>query len=420
MGNVKNIIEKLSITKADLMVLPSDIKRKALIAIANKIEANKDIIYAANKDDMEMARELVRNEEISISTYNRLKLDDNKMRDMIEGIRSVAEFPDPIGSIQFKRELDRELVLRKVTCPIGLIAVIFEARPDVITQISSLAIKTGNALILKGGKESKNTNLALYNLMMEALKSVSGFPDDAISLVFSHDDVEELLEMDTYVDLIIPRGSNELVDYIKANTKIPVLGHASGICNIYIDDAADLMKAVKICVDSKCQYPAACNSVENILVNKNFKFLSNVKKALLECDVDIIEDGKNLSIEFGSKTVNLVIVQNMYEALSIININGSGHTDCIVTENKRNADIFINHVDSAGVFHNCSTRFADGFRYGFGAEVGISTNKTHARGPVGMEGLTIYKYVLVGEGHIVSDYVEGKKFFKYRNLQNGI
>lgn len=415
MVNVKDIALEAYKAKLALMSLETEVRNKALLAVVQNLEKNKETIFEANKKDLKGAQKLVEEGIISHSTFGRLKLDENKMRDMIQGIYDVIKLEDPIGKILLRRELDDGLVLTKISCPIGVIGVIFEARPDVIAQISSLAIKSGNAVILKGGKESAATNTAIFNLIVEALENVQ-FPKNAINLLFSHDEVKEMLETEGYIDLIIPRGSNELVRYIQQNTKIPVLGHASGVCNIYIDAEADKEKAIKICVDSKCQYPSACNAVENILIHKDFKYIEDIKNALIENGVKIIEDADNLSTEFGEKIVNIVTVESASNAAAIINTDGSHHTDCIITENKQEAAVFLSFIDSAGVFHNCSTRFSDGFRYGFGAEVGISTNKTHARGPVGLDGLTIYKYVLQGNGNIVADYVEGRKTFHHKDL----
>ena len=353
---------------------------------------------------------------MSQSTYNRLKLDENKMRDMIQGIIDISNLEDPIGKILLKRELDKDLILSKISCPIGVLGIIFEARPDVISQISALAIKSSNAVILKGGKESINTNKAIMSAIQEALAETEGFPSDVLTQVFSRDDVKHMLSMDKYIDLIIPRGGNSLVKFIKENTKIPVLGHADGICHIFVDESADFEKAKKIIIDAKTQYPSACNSVETILIHKDFKYPSELLKALEEADIEIIATPESWHKEYSDKILAYKFVDSLDEAIEHINEYSSGHTESIVTENKENAKIFMNAIDSAGVYHNVSTRFADGFRYGFGAEVGISTNKTHARGPVGLEGLTIYKYNLEGNGEIVKDYVEGKKSFCHKDL----
>ncbi len=416
-----------------LQSLSTDIKNKALLEIADKLEQNKNIIFEANKKDLEYAKKLLDENKISLSMFNRLKLDENKMIDIISGIKDVVKLEDPINKVLLETELDDNLLLKKISCPIGLIAVIFEARPDVISQISSLCIKSSNAVILKGGAEGENTNKAIFNIINETLESIEDFPKNSVNLVFTRDDIKELLSMDKYVDLIIPRGGNSLVQYIKSNTNIPVLGHADGICHLYIDESANQEKALKICLDSKVQYPSACNAVETILINKNIAneylpklynlFKENnikmngceeVRKILNQSDIGEV---KEWHLEYGDKEVSLKIVENTEEAYNHINKYGSHHTDSIVSENKDNIEKFMTYVDSANVYANTSTRFSDGFRYGFGAEVGISTNKTHARGPVGLEGLTIYKYKLFGSYQIVNDYVTHKASFKHKRIK---
>ena len=416
-----------------LQSLSTDIKNKALLEIADKLEQNKNIIFEANKKDLEYAKKLLDENKISLSMFNRLKLDENKMIDIISGIKDVVKLEDHINKVLLETELDDNLLLKKISCPIGLIAVIFEARPDVISQISSLCIKSSNAVILKGGAEGENTNKAIFNIINETLESIEDFPKNSVNLVFTRDDIKELLSMDKYVDLIIPRGGNSLVQYIKSNTNIPVLGHADGICHLYIDESANQEKALKICLDSKAQYPSACNAVETILINKNIAneylpklynlFKENnikmngceeVRKILNQSDIGEV---KEWHLEYGDKEASLKIVENTEEAYNHINKYGSHHTDSIVSENKDNIEKFMTYVDSANVYANTSTRFSDGFRYGFGAEVGISTNKTHARGPVGLEGLTIYKYKLFGNYQIVDDYVSHKASFKHKRIK---
>ncbi|WP_157143136.1 glutamate-5-semialdehyde dehydrogenase [Brachyspira pilosicoli] len=416
-----------------LQSLSTDIKNKALLEIADKLEQNKNIIFEANKKDLEYAKKLLDENKISLSMFNRLKLDENKMIDIISGIKDVVKLEDPINKVLLETELDDNLLLKKISCPIGLIAVIFEARPDVISQISSLCIKSSNAVILKGGAEGENTNKAIFNIINETLESIEEFPKNSVNLVFTRDDIKELLSMDKYVDLIIPRGGNSLVQYIKSNTNIPVLGHADGICHLYIDESANQEKALKICLDSKSQYPSACNAVETILINKNIAneylpklynlFKENnikmngceeVRKILNQSDIGEV---KEWHLEYGDKEVSLKIVEKTEEAYNHINKYGSHHTDSIVSENKDNIEKFMTYVDSANVYANTSTRFSDGFRYGFGAEVGISTNKTHARGPVGLEGLTIYKYKLFGNYQIVDDYVSHRASFKHKRIK---
>ena len=399
-----------------IAVLSTELKNEALVDIAKAIEENKNVILEANQKDLELARILVENHELTQSVYNRLKLDENKMRDMIQGIIDISKLNDPIGKVLLKRQLDEGLILTKISCPIGVLGIIFEARPDVISQISALAIKSANAVILKGGKEALNTNKAIFSIINGTLEKISGFPKHVISQVFSREDVNHMLKMDKYINLIIPRGGNNLVQFIKENTKIPVLGHADGICHIFVDKTADFEKAEKIIIDAKTQYPSACNSVETLLIHKDFEQAEELLKALEKAGITLNPEPDSWHKEYSDKILAYKFVNSLEEAIEHINEYSSGHTDAIITEDKSNAAIFLDCVDSAGVYHNASTRFADGFRYGFGAEVGISTNKTHARGPVGLDGLTIYKYTLQGNGDIVKDYVDGIKHFKHKDL----
>ncbi|MBO7671890.1 glutamate-5-semialdehyde dehydrogenase [bacterium] len=390
-------------------------KNQALEKIAEYLKTNSGLIFEANKKDLAEAQKLVEIGELNGATFNRLKLDENKMRDMIQGVVDISELPDPSGKTLFKRELDNGLILEKVSCPIGVLGIIFEARPDVISQICSLAIKSGNVVILKGGKEAVNTNKAIFEIITKALGEV-GYPKNVVQQVFTRDDVAEMLKCDKYINLIIPRGGNKLVKFIKENTKIPVLGHADGICHIFVDESADLEKSAGVIIDAKTQYPSACNSVETVLIHKNFASKKELLEKLENAGIKIIKEPETWSFEYGDKILSCKVVENIDEAIEHINTYGSGHTDCIMTESIENAELFLNKVDSAGVYHNVSTRFADGFRYGFGAEVGISTNKTHARGPVGLEGLVIYKYKLRGNGQVVADYVSGNKKFTHKEL----
>lgn len=397
------------------MNLNADIKNDVLKKIAELLEQEKEFILEANKKDLFEADILLKRNEINSSTYNRLKLDELKMRDMIKGLYDLIKLDDPVNKVLWQKELDDNLILKKISSPIGVIGVIFEARPDCIIQISSLVIKSGNCAILKGGKESTNTNKALFSIIQKAFDIID-YPINAINLIFSRDDVAKMLQLDEYISLIIPRGSNNLVKYIKENTKIPVLGHASGICHIFVDKDADENNVNKIVVDSKTQYPSACNSVETLLVHKDYPYIASIKNTLKASGVEIIENPENYRVEYGSKTLSFKLVNNIEEAIEHINKYGSKHTDSILSNDEENIKKFMNLVDSANVFSNCSTRFSDGFRYGFGAEVGISTNKTHSRGPVGLDGLTIYKYELFGSNNIVDDYVKGIKIFKHKML----
>ena len=429
MSNVIEIAKKAKEASIFALQMSTKIKNDALYKIADAINLNKNKIILANNFDLNNAKSLLEKGKITQSAYNRLKLDENKLRDMIQGVRDIAALEDPINKVIWEKDIAQGINLKKVSCPIGVIGVIFEARPDVISQISALAIKSSNAVILKGGSEAEKTNAAIFKIITSTLSEIDDFPENMINLIFSREDVKIMLDADKYIDLIIPRGSNSLVSFIKSNTKIPVLGHADGICHIYIDEFADISKVVPIIIDAKCQYPSACNSVETVLINRKVKdkILPFLIKSLRENSVVINSDEEikqeysndinsvvcDWHKEYGEKILSLKIVENIEEAISHINKFGSGHTDCIITENNLNAEKFMMFVDSAGVYKNISTRFADGFRYGFGAEVGISTNKTHARGPVGLEGLTIYKYKLFGNGDIVNDFTTGiKQFYK--------
>ena len=409
--NFIDLAKNAKLASKKLATLSSEIKNKALLAIAEALDNNKEKIFDANKKDLEIAKG-----NIPEAVYNRLKLDENKMRDMIQGIIDVYNLDDPIGKVLMQRSLDTGLVLSKISCPIGVLGIIFEARPDVISQISALAIKSSNAVILKGGKESINTNKAIMEIIQNALKTISDFPENVLTQVFTRDDVKEMLEQDKYIDLIIPRGGNSLVQFVKENTKIPVLGHADGICHIFVDEFANLEKAKRIIIDAKTQYPSACNAVETVLIHKDFTAKEELLQALKDAKIELIFKPESWHKEYSDTVLAIKEVNSLEIAIEHINEFSSGHTEAIITESRENAQIFLSAVDSSGVYHNTSTRFADGFRYGFGAEVGISTNKTHARGPVGLEGLTIYKYTLQGNGDIVGDYVNGNKKFNHKDL----
>ncbi|CUR35315.1 Gamma-glutamyl phosphate reductase [Planktothrix tepida PCC 9214] len=381
-------------------------KNQAIEAVAQALEAAAPEIIAANEADCRAAEA----EGIPKPLYNRLKFDATKLNSTIAGLRDVAKLPDPVGVVQIHRELDQGLTLKRITCPLGVLGVIFEARPEAVIQISALAIKSGNGVILKGGKEAIHSCQALVNAIRQGLSQTAVNPE-AVQLLTTREEILELLRLDDYVDLIIPRGSNSFVKFVQDNTRIPVLGHAEGICHVYIDKLADIKKAIAITVDSKIQYPAACNAVETLLVHQEIasQFLLKAVTALQAKNVELRGDAQTLamvnikpatnedwSTEYTDLILSIKIVENLEEAIAHINTYGSGHTDAIVTEDQTAANIFLNQVDAAGVFHNCSTRFADGFRYGFGAEVGISTQQMPPRGPVGLEGLVTYKYQIVG------------------------
>ncbi|MBQ7286466.1 MAG: glutamate-5-semialdehyde dehydrogenase [Candidatus Gastranaerophilales bacterium] len=395
------------------MNLSVEIKNKTLAQIAKKIEVNKDLIFKANEQDLQEAKKMLDENKINLATFNRLKINENKINDLITGLNDLIKLDDPVNKTLWQKELDEDLILKKIATPIGVIGVIFEARPDCFIQIASLIIKSGNCAILKGGSEANNTNTLFAKLVNEALDEID-FPKNAINLVYSREDIKTMLDLDKYISLIIPRGSNALVKFIKENTKIPVLGHASGICHIFIDESADLKNVASIVIDAKTQYPSACNAVETVLVHKNWQYLKDLKEELTKKNIQIVENPDTFEKEYGDTILSLKIVDNIDQAIEHINQYGSGHTDSILTKDEENIKKFMNFVDSSSVFANCSTRFSDGFRYGFGAEVGISTNKTHARGPVGLEGLTIYKYKLFGKNQIVMPYATGEKTFNHK------
>ncbi|KAK0614246.1 Aldehyde/histidinol dehydrogenase [Immersiella caudata] len=421
-----------------LQTLSAAARNDALTVIHDGLAAAKDEILAANARDLELARQAAADGKLSQSLVSRLDLGKKgKWEDMLKGILDVRDLPDPVGRVTLRTRLDDGLDLERVTCPIGVLLIIFEARPEVIANIASLAVKSGNAAILKGGKESTESFVAISTAISRALES-SQVPNGAIQLVTTRDVIPQLLALDRYIDLVIPRGSNELVRFIKDNTKIPVLGHADGLCSIFLEPSADPQKAADVIVDAKTSYPAACNALETLVVQESaLSILPSVASALaskgveLRCDarskaalqglpkVKVVDaQDSDYDTEFLSLTLAVKTVADLDEAILHINAHGSHHTDAIVTENKEHAERFMAAVDSAGVYWNASTRFADGMRYGFGTEVGISTNKIHSRGPVGLEGLMIYKYKIRGSGHVTAVYGEGegRKRFKHESL----
>jgi glutamate-5-semialdehyde dehydrogenase len=426
----QDLLESIQRTRTaaiTLAKLPTTAKNAALEAISIALEQQTEMILAANQKDIAAANA----NQLSSALIARLKLDANKLKGMIAGVRDVIRLEDPIGDRQIHRELDAGLVLERLSCPLGVIGVIFEARPDAVTQIAALGIKSGNGVILKGGSEAVHSCEAIALVMYKALEELftkqGSVSPNVVQLLTTRAETLAILKMDKLIDLIIPRGSNQFVRYIQDNTHIPVLGHADGVCHLYVDESADLEKAVVIAVDSKTQYPAACNAIETLLVHEKIadELLPKLAVALSEKNVILKGDQKTQSIitvlpateadwqtEYSDLILSIKIVNNLDEAIAHIHSYGSKHTEGIVTENSQTATQFCNQVDAAGVFQNCSTRFADGFRYGFGAEVGISTQKMPPRGPVGLEGLVTYKYQLIGDGHLVETYsgVEAKSF----------
>ncbi|MEB3255179.1 MAG: glutamate-5-semialdehyde dehydrogenase [Synechococcaceae cyanobacterium] len=401
-------------------------RRRAVLAMADALEASAEAIVAANAEDLAAAER----DGLSAPLVARLKLDRAKLVAAIDGVRQVAALEDPLGRRQLHTELDSGLVLERVSVPLGVVGVIFEARPDAVMQIASLAIRSGNGALLKGGREATGSCRAIVAALQHGLAASAADPA-CLALLTSRQESLALLRLDGLVDLMIPRGSNELVRFIQANTRIPVLGHADGVCHLYIDRGADLVQAVRLAVDSKCQYPAACNAIETLLVHQAVApaFLAAAIPALEAAGVELRGDAQARALgvpghaddddwrrEYSDLILSVRVVADEEEALAHIARYGSRHTEAICTEDAEAAARFLASVDSAGVFHNCSTRFADGFRYGFGAEVGISTQTLPPRGPVGLEGLITYRYRLRGEGHTVAEYAAGQRRFRHRPL----
>ncbi|MDT8391547.1 MAG: glutamate-5-semialdehyde dehydrogenase [Lentisphaeria bacterium] len=409
-----------------LAAAATDLKNRALRAVVEALRADRAALVAANQKDLAAAEA----EGLEAPLLKRLLFDDDKLAAVIAGVESLIGLPDPVGRRLSATELDDGLNLYRVSCPIGVIGVIFESRPDALVQISSLCLKSGNAVLLKGGREALNTNRALADVITRATEA-AGIPAGWMRLLETRADVGDMLKLDDYIDLIIPRGSNEFVKHIMAHATIPVLGHADGICHLYVDSEADLAMAVDLTVDSKCQYVAVCNALETLLVHEAVaaEFLPRVAArlaaencevrgcektaAIIECVPATEDDWKTEYLDY---ILSVKVVDSMAAAIDHINTYGSGHTDGIVTRNADSAEQFMNLVDAGDVFWNASTRFSDGFRYGLGAEVGVSTNKVHARGPVGLDGLLIYKWKLIGNGQTVKPYADGKKLFTHRPL----
>ncbi|WP_144920837.1 glutamate-5-semialdehyde dehydrogenase [Halorubrum salsamenti] len=391
-------------------------RNDALRSIADALRANESAILDANARDVETAEEMLERGEYTQALVDRLKLDAAKLDDIAGMVESVAEQEDPLGRTLAARELDEGLELFRVSVPIGVVATVFESRPDALVQIAALALKSGNAVILKGGSEASESNRELHRVIREA---TADLPDGWAGLVEAHEEVDRLLELDDQVDLVMPRGSSDFVSYIQDNTQIPVLGHTEGICHVYVDDDADLEMAADVAFDAKVQYPAVCNAVETLLVNDSVasELLPDLVDRYEAAGVELRGDEATREVvdvgaatdddwdtEYGDLELSIKLVDDVYEAVEHVNAHGSKHTESIVTEDRAAADAFMTGIDAASVFHNASTRFADGYRYGLGAEVGISTGKIHARGPVGLEGLTTYKYYLEGDGHLVASY----------------
>ena len=419
--SVREVAEKARRASRTLASSTSERRIAAIRAAAELIEQNRSGLLEANALDLDDARHMLAGGEINAATFERLRLTDKKIAEMTRSMIAVSELPDPVGRILQRTELDANLVLEKITCSLGVLAIIFEARPDAVTQISALGLMSANAVILKAGREVERTASALVEIIRQSL-AASGLPADSVTLVTGRESVLQLLGMPDLVDLVIPRGSYQLVEFVKANTRIPVLGHAEGVCHIYVDAAADPEMALAIIDDSKTDYPAACNAAETLLIHEQIavSFLPELANRLRSRDVELRGCARTRTIladqpveevaddewhtEYSDLVLAVRVVNSIDDAIEHIYTYGSAHTESIVSNDPIAAERFLAEVDAAGVFHNASTRFADGYRYGFGAEVGISTSKLHARGPVGLEGLTTYKYVLRGEGQLAHSY----------------
>lgn len=424
--NIKEKAKQLKLDSPRLAGTSLEIRNSALRGISEALSRSRDAVFQANADDCRDAEA----SGVAAPILKRLRFDEKKLSGVLEGIDSLIGLPDPLCATQLARELDEGLTLYRESCPIGVIGIIFEARPDALVQISTLCLKSGNCAILKGGSETARTNRVLFDIIYTAALA-AGLPEGCLCLAEDRSQIKELLECDESVDLLIPRGSNEFVRYIMDNTRIPVMGHADGICHTYVDKDADINKAIPVIIDAKTQYTAVCNATETLLVHRDIagSLLPPLVKALAASNVRILGTAeveeyihcdelieKDYSHEHLDYILTIKLVDSIDAAIEHINHYGSHHTDCILTENREAALHFMGLVDSSSVYQNCSTRFADGFKYGFGAEVGISTGKLHARGPVGLEGLITYKYKLFGNGHIVADYAENRKHFNFKNL----
>ncbi len=423
--NIKEMTARIKSDSYKLAALSLSTRNKALTEIANALREESSKIFKSNEKDLQRAQ----SEDLPTPLIKRLLFDDSKLDECLAGIEGLINLPDPLFKTLLKRELDQDLLLHKITCPIGVIGVVFESRPDALIQIATLCLKSGNCVILKGGSEAAETNRALYDVINKACLN-SGIPDNFLTLIENRADIGSLLKCHDDIDLLIPRGSNAFVQYIMENTKIPVMGHADGVCHTYVDKDFNLEDAIPIIIDAKNQYVAACNATETLLVHEAAaeKLLPPLVEELKLKGVEVRGDSRvqeltnceaateeDWSIEYLDYILSIKTVGSLDEAIDHINLYGSHHTDSIITENNEAAEKFMLYVDSAGVYHNCSTRFADGYRYGFGAEVGISTGKIHARGPVGLEGMVTYKYRLFGKGHKVDDYSSGLKKFNFKD-----
>ena len=431
-NNFKQLVSRAQKQSLKLAASSAEFRNSVLNSMLLNLQRQKSEILSANQKDQEIAKDLLAKKQLSNALFQRMRLDQSKYTELAAYPALVSKLVDPVRQLQYHCTLDKGLTLKRYTVPLGVLLVIFESRPEVLVQISSLAIKSGNAVLLKGGCEAKNTNRALFAAIRESLLAYE--MEGLVCLLETRHEVKELLK-EKAIDLVIPRGSNQLVQYIQNNTKIPVMGHADGICHTYIDQKADETKVIPIVVDGKCEYPTACNATETLLLHKNIaqKLVVALLRTLRKNKVELriaqslthLAKQNNISYklaktqdwqtEYTDKILAIKEVDSTSDAIAHINLYGSQHTDTIVTEDQAAAEQFFQQVDSAGVFHNASTRFADGRVYGLGAEVGISTGKLHARGPVGLEGLMTYKYILSGQGQIRASY-KGEKAINFMHL----
>ena len=433
---LRQLAEQARSASRQLANLSTERKNEVLLAFARKIRENTELILSANQKDLGSADRLRSQGELSDSSIQRLKLNAVKIEQMAKNFESVAALPDPVGQVQLATRLDEGLDLHRISCPIGVLLVIFESRPEVVVQISALTLKSGNAVILKGGKEASESNACLFGILDQVLREFTDLPDGTVNLLQSREAVSEIVQQNDCLDLIIPRGSNALVQHIQQHSRVPVLAHADGICHVYWDQAASLSKVIEIIIDAKTEYPAVCNAMETLLIHEQIpeneikQLLTNLLEAGVEiraCSAIMKKFSNKLNgiihaseqdwkTEYTDLILSVRMVSSLDEAIGHINHYGSGHTDAILTEDRSIAEKFMDQVDAANVFWNASTRFADGFRYGFGAEVGVSTCKTHARGPVGLDGLIIHKYKLYGSGQGVARYHEGGRQYLHQPL----
>ena len=433
-SSVADVARRAKAASRLLATLAAARRNEVLLKAADLIEERGAEIVRSNELDCQAAERDVEEGRMSRAMFERLQTSERGIEQMAAGVREVAALDDPLGRVLAATELDDRLTLYKVTCPLGVVGIIFESRPDVIPQVAALALKSGNALLMKGGAEAARTNEALINIWHEAIANFSDVPEDALHLLSTREDVREMLACDEEIALIIPRGSKAFVNYVAEQSRIPVLGHGEGICHVYVDRAADFEKALDIAFDAKTQYPSACNAAETLLVHEEVagRFLPLMIERFRRAGVEMRGCPRTLALaessdlgkateddwatEYSDLIISIKVVNTLDDAIAHIHAYGSGHTESIITEDKEAAERFLESVDAAGVYHNVSTRFADGFRYGFGAELGISTSKLHARGPVGLEGLTSYKYKLVGNGQTVASYSKGERTFKHRKI----